>query len=192
MGITNGELALITPVLVLGSSISGYFFAGVNEAKRDERAREREVGARKELEEATRARSWHEFQLTSMLELQDAIVELARATGRILLSDEKTLEIQGKYYQIPVELNEHADVARRNLIRLLHRITNEDLRAELENFNNRTANMVMSGRTSEEIDVQSHLQSIISFEAELANMFGVVNGELGLHLRALLEWKLIN
>ena len=170
-------------------TFGGYRFAGVNESKRDERATEREDAARLEARAELREQSRHEFQLATVLDLQDVIRELARATGSILVADENSLSTGGRYLQVPDKLKDHAYSGRRDLIRLMHRMTNDTLRLALDDFNNLTASMIVVGRNLDGIDPQRELERKLQSQSDLARLFADINEKLRVHLRAVLDWR---
>ena len=175
--------------MVLVGTLGGYRYAGANESKRDERAETREKLARRELNSEVREQRKHEFQLTTMLDLQDVTRELARAVGKILVADEDSLRRNRLYPQVTEELNEPAYVSRRDLIRLMHRITNDSLRNVLMEFNDRTASMIVTGNNLSSINPDLELQRVIRDKSDLAVIFGQVNDKLGIFLRAVLNWQ---
>jgi hypothetical protein len=79
----------------LGGTLGGYWFAGRNEEKRDERTAEREADARRVARAERLADQRHEIQRQTLFELQDELRHLSRFTFLIIRYDRKTIREQG-------------------------------------------------------------------------------------------------
>ncbi|AQX80968.1 hypothetical protein BWO91_14245 [Plantibacter flavus] len=127
--------ALITTVGALAGSFGGFTLAARMQRRQakeeDERAQRDAERARAVVLEDER----HEFQLTTLLSLQELTRRMARRTFLIIQQDRQTIESHGGYRMLPTEDPE--DFA--NSVEFSHsiaRITNAELREQLDAFSN--------------------------------------------------------
>lgn len=179
-------------MLLLVGTLGGYGLAGINESRRDERALKREIRTGREARTELGTRKHHEFQLEILLELQDALRELVRSTVRIILSDRATLKTHGKTYLLPEDINLHAYDARINYIRLINRVTDDALRAELESMSHYAASVVGSLPETEPDDPKAEIVRLDRLESDLTLKHEEVTQQLGIQLRSELTYKWID
>ena len=184
---TNGITEMLNGGLVLAGSILGYVLAGQNESRRDARVLNREGEARKELAREKREISKHQFQLDTLLALQDALRILARVTGRVLTHDLNSLKQNGNLTAIASDLNDEAFNARIDYVRLLNRVTNEELRLSLSHLNERTAVMNNINVLITPDQVESEISKLWSYRLELVEISTEAGEKLGVKLRELLN-----
>ena len=184
---TNGITEMLNGGLVLAGSILGYVLAGRNESRRDARALTREGEARKELAREKREISKHQFQLDTMLALQDALRLLVRVTGLILVHDIKSLKNTRNYAPIDTNLIDESFNARIDFVRLLNRVTNDELRASLNILNERTTRMSLTNPLLMPNDVDEEIAKFWSNQIELSELGTSASDKLGIKLRELLD-----
>lgn len=178
-------------IIIAGSTLLaaflGYLLAGLNEARRDRRAADRERLARAEDRQTTAIRAQHEFQLETLLALQDAIQLMARVTGRAMHFDHMQAR-QGLYTQLPDNYSEKIHANAVDVTRLRNRVLDEDLRAAIEQFQS-TCNTAASAVERFVGLKDEALERVAS--GELTN-FGLhvdaVMNQLGASLRTELSW----
>ena len=118
----------------IGNSVTlllgiGAFFAGaITERKRDDRAFEREkaaryADAREKLEDER-----HQFQLDTLLALQDATREYMRAVVRGLWADRNAIKLTGNFGNLPEDVDRELFEKGINFSRLINRVVDDDLR----------------------------------------------------------------
>jgi len=93
--------AIVGPITTLLGGLGGYGLAGRNDDARDRRTVAREESARRAALADRLEEDRHAFQRDTLLELQDELQRLARATTRILLQDERTVKESDRLYQLP-------------------------------------------------------------------------------------------
>lgn len=180
----NAELGgqvLVAATAVL-SSILGYALAGLNDARRDHRAATREQEARREEREMTIRHRQHEFQLATLLELQDALQLMARLTGRALHFDHMQAR-EGQYTQLPADYSDEMHANGVDVIRLRNRLLDEELRTRIELFESECSEASMSpmhyrGLDGEQLESKA-LDVLTKFGLQVANAMN----ELGIALR---------
>lgn len=188
MSLTSYIFAFLSSGLVLLGTLVGYQLAGKNESNRDQRTMERENEARRDIKIESREIDWHNFQMTTLLELQGALLELTRATSMVLTADERSLRTSSQYSLLGEGLTEPARSAHQNLIRLMNRVTNEELRASLTKFNSRTTAMVVIS-LSPITNLNEEIKNLVSHRTELSHLFEEVNEKLGVILREIILWN---
>jgi hypothetical protein len=100
--------ALVGPLTTLLGGLGGYWLAGHNDEARDKRAAAREATARQASLAERLEEQRHTFQRDLLLELQDELHALVRATWKVLMQDSKTLKEHGTMYQLPEGLSDEA------------------------------------------------------------------------------------
>lgn len=125
--------AIITTVGALAGSFGGFTLAARSQRKQAEREDARAV------READRARSVklederHEFQLTTLLALQELTRRKARSTILLIEEDRTSIKTTGGYRQLsPEDPDDFAKAV--EFAHNIARVTNSDLRSQLESF----------------------------------------------------------
>ncbi|MCJ0700239.1 hypothetical protein FRIG_03670 [Frigoribacterium faeni] len=132
---------IIAITAVLGS-ILGYALAGLNDARRDQRAVIREQEARLEERKMAALREQRDFQLATLLELQDALQLMARLTGRALHFDHMQAR-RGEYTQFPAHYSDEMHTNGVDVTRLRNRLLDDSLRTRIERFQEECAKASM-------------------------------------------------
>lgn len=128
------ELAQTTVPLALG--IVAYFLGGLNERKRDERTLAREELARKHLRAEARDNERHAFQQATLIELQVSLIALGRSATLTMMADLENIRNTGKFGMLPEDVGGAAELETRgNYHRLVNRVLDDELRAELFSVN---------------------------------------------------------
>lgn len=170
-----------TVVGTLGGSLGGYWFAGRNEARKDERAAERELRALRAASSERLDEQRHEVQRATFFELQDELVQLARRTAEITMHDQKSLRegVTGTLF-VPEEMSTGFMEKVRAVQRLRSRVLDSNLREEIGRFV-----AVCSGRTVE--GAKTHKEADERCERKIVEVnlaYESVVEKLGAHLRA--------
>lgn len=180
------------PQVIIASStliaaFLGYALAGMNEARRDRRAAEREKLARAEERYSAAVRDRHQFQLETLLALQDAVQLMARFTGRAMHFDHMQAR-EGEYTQLPADHDAEIMSNGFDVIRLRNRLLDQDLRHAIERFEAAASSGMMPPTHFKGLSGQA----LESAAARLAGQFGdeytLVMGHLGEALRTELSW----
>ncbi|WP_157535559.1 MULTISPECIES: DUF3824 domain-containing protein [unclassified Microbacterium] len=178
---------IVTASATLIAGASGYLLGGINEARRDRRMAVREREARAEDRDALATQKRHEFQLKTLLELQDAIQQMARLTGRAMFFDHMQAR-EGKQTQLPSELSDAMHVNGVDVNRLRTRLLDTELRAAVDSF--RSASIAASldpgvyeGRSGNDVENAAFARS-----SRFAEHVERMMDELGAALRTELEW----
>jgi hypothetical protein len=126
----------------------------------------------------------HAFQRDTLLELQDELQRLARATTRILLQDERTVKESGRLYQLPEGLSDEEFQIFTAVRRLWVRVLDPELRKAVEGFVDACsrASLPTSGGDKDEILARLRRQ-----QARVAESYRAVNDLLGERLRRELD-----
>lgn len=158
------------PVITL---IIGALLKGTFDALTDRRIEKRERAARRErrLDEIQLRRA--NFQRATLLELQEAISQLARFTGKShhldVVAHRKTGKWQKQY--LPEDLGEGLLVANTNVSRLRVRVRDEEIRRLAESFSKNCADIAVSGG---EAVAEKTLRQMGSVLVELHERIGLV------------------
>jgi hypothetical protein len=130
--------ALITTVGTLVGSFGGFWLAARSQRAQarhdDDRARREAEAARAVTLEDER----HEFQLTTLITLQELTRRMARTTILIIDQDRKTVSDLGGYRRLPIDDVDDFAAA----VEFSHnvaRVTNEELRSALDEFHQLTS-----------------------------------------------------
>lgn len=118
--------------LVLG--VSAFFVGGANERRRDRNQAARDKTARDEAARERREDAKHQFQLDNYLLLQDAVREYARACTVINMADREIVKRHGHFTQSPPGLSDEEFQSRATYLRLINRVTDDELREALKDF----------------------------------------------------------
>lgn len=123
-----------TLIAALGGSAGGYWLAGRNEARRDERKSARQSAARQEKQRGRLAEARSTFQRDTLLELQVELQRLVRSSVRIAQEDRANLKKHGTFYLLPGDLDQEAFAATVAVQRLREHILDDDLRDAVSAF----------------------------------------------------------
>jgi hypothetical protein len=119
----------------LGGSLGGYFLAGRNEEAKDVRAIERDEAARNAALVEQLQEQRHETQRETLLELQDQLHALVRATGVVLLQDVKTAKEHGRLFMLPESMGGEESMAATVAVQKLQtRVLDAGLRTQIDDF----------------------------------------------------------
>lgn len=140
--------------LPIATLVGGYAGALTTESFRDARQRRREIEAR----EADRVRevdSLHQqFQRETLLELQQAMADMARATGAIHHQDVVAYRNAGgtnpfTRQQVPGDLNQRSFEAMQKTMLLMARVDHEGLRANIKSLRELVTKVLLAQSESE-------------------------------------------
>lgn len=150
----TSQIILSTATLL--AALGGFVLAGLNEANRDRRARKREQEARA-FERAERLSDRrHDFQLETLLALQDAVQALTRLTGRTFHFDHMNARDQN-YTQLPDGWSEEIQANGVEVNRLKTRVLDVGVRDAVLAFSTHCIEMTMTpsgfkGLSGEELE----------------------------------------
>jgi hypothetical protein len=117
------------------TTVLGYWLSGRHDEARDKRALEREQIARKEDRNDRLQEQRHEWQRQTLLDLQDELQKLARATGKILHHDLMTVREKGGVFQLgDAALNDDYLAATVAVQKLCARVLDDGLRGCVRDF----------------------------------------------------------
>lgn len=135
-GNPNRMLDWIAPVVPVVTAFGGFWLAGRNEEKRDQRTLAREDVSRRAARAERLSDERHEIQRQTLFDLQDELVDLGSFTSRIVMFDRRNpgRTRDGKAVQLPDEINEGFTDKMRSVQRLRSRILDSELRAEVATF----------------------------------------------------------
>lgn len=178
----------ITGGAVVLAGLGGYVLAGVNESKRDRRTAVRERKLRFEDRLAAGDAARHEFQLATLLELQDALQLMARLTGKTMHFDHMQARKES-YTQLPPEYDAEMLANGTDVIRLRNRILDGTLRGAIDAFEAASVAATISpkvyegksGRDLEDLAERRPLDFNDSYNSVMAH--------LGEGLRREIEWS---
>ena len=151
------------PVVTL---VAGYIMKAISDRLDHTRAVQRERENRRETRRAQLAERSAEFQRTTLLDLQEAIQDLLRASGSIIHADTMSFRTTGEWrrQKLPEGLSEAQFEANRKCILLTVRVRNDEIRNLAHTFrivvldasnslNEQTANneMLIAGENSERL-----------------------------------------
>jgi hypothetical protein len=179
---------IIIAVSSLLASFAGYSLAGRNERRRDERERQAAAVSKHAERLAESDRISHEFQLETMLALQDEVQKMARAAGRALHFDHMQAR-QGRYTQLPPEWSDEMHANGVAVSRLNSRVLDQSVRSGVEAFVAAATSLPLSPRDLVGLHGDD-LESAASQKfAALAHSARGVQELLGAAVRLELAWQ---
>jgi hypothetical protein len=178
--------ALISPVTAmlsgLGGALGGYWLAGRNEEARDVRASQREETARRAALTERLEDQRHDIQRETLLELQDELQKLARATVQILHFDRNNLGLRAAgTVTLPDELDDGFSTLSVN--RLKTRVLDRQLRDAIDAFTaicSRDAAIPRGGEHFSGYDLKAAIAQQL---VELNERFTQLNEQVGERIR---------
>ncbi len=163
--VTWGFVGTIVGTIVGASaSIIATFIAASNSRKLQQEA--------SSLERKERAR---DFQRNNLLELQEALLNSIRLTGRAHLEDVESfrkVENKGKRPILSPELNQDILVSNKKLIMLTERIADQSLRESIKSLRSGMTNVIMAKTEDESYTVLQIAASL--FEKTMENLGAVL------------------
>jgi hypothetical protein len=119
----------------VGGTLGGYWFAGRNEEKRDERTAVREAAARRAALAERLDDQRHEIQRETLMALQTELVQLARLTAQIVMYDRDAVRKGATgVVRVPDELSTGFMEKVRETQQLESRILDDPLRGTIRGF----------------------------------------------------------
>jgi hypothetical protein len=183
--VVAGIGAVATVTSGLGGSLGGYLLAGRNDEARDIRAEQREERSRAAALAERLQEQRHDWQREVLLELQDELQRLARATGRILHQDLMTVRETGRVTQLPEGLGGDDSLAATVAVqKLRERVLAADLRALVGDFVGYCAFATTGYLADHKDDPPDELEAFIrNRETEMGFRYAGLMQQLGEHLR---------
>lgn len=179
------QIIIATSTLV--AAFLGYALAGLNEARRDRRAAEREKLARAEERHSAAIRDRHQFQLETLLALQDAVQLMARLTGRAMHFDHMQAR-EGQYTQLPPDHDAEILSNGFDVIRLRNRLLDQDLRRAIERFESASSAATMPPVYYKGLSGEALESAANRLSGQFGEEYALVMDQLGEALRTELSW----
>lgn len=193
--------AIVGSITTLLGGLGGYWLAGRNDDKRDQRAAARETTARRASLAERLEEDRHIFQRDTMLELQDELQRLVRYTAQISLQDQRTIKEEGQLDLLDEDLNEEGTRLRVSVHRLRSRVLDDQLRTEVGEFaalcatagigsvEYRKGKVPDDRRDAEIARLQTQMVKIVDTYAELSESLGVqLRRELDRRFHCVQSW----
>lgn len=148
---------------------------------------DRDRSARTEERRSTAIRDRHQFQLDTLLALQDAVQVMARLTGRSMHFDHMQAR-KGEYSQLPPGYDAEMTANNLDVIRLRNRLLDDKLRNAIERFESAVAAATVppvffKGLSDDERELAAN-----RLAREFGSEYTLVMGQLGTALRIELAW----
>jgi hypothetical protein len=162
------------PVLTL---FLGFAASWISEWFRDGRTIKREREAREAASRVQRSERRTNFQRETLLNLQDSVAKLARATGRMHHLDEMEHRKTGKWRssRFPENLNADAHQSNVSVMLLTSRVRDDDIRELAETFR----------RAANEVPICPNAEAAGNSLAKMAEALGSLHQSIGKMLRKL-------
>jgi hypothetical protein len=178
-----GALATVT------SGLGGYRLAGRNDEARDIRTAQREEASRAAALSERLQEQRHEWQRQVLLDLQDELQRLARATGKILHQDRMTVREKGGVFLLPEGLGGDESLAATVAVQKLRaRVLAADLRALVGDFVDFCGFGTLGAVIAHKDDPSEQLDALITdLETQMGKRYAHLVERLGEHIRRELD-----
>lgn len=179
---------IVISLATLFASLGGYFLAGMNERRRDERNHFRNFELRNFERVADLENTSHAFQRETLLSLQDALQKVARLTGKVMHFDHMQAR-EGKYTQLPEGLSDQVFIAEVEVHRLVSRILDPELRAKVRDFTNLSVRLSMLPSDLQGLDGRDLEYRSDAKIREFGEGYNAVTEVVGDALRREIAWR---
>ena len=178
---------IITSALTLVASFGGFFLAMLSQRRADERqaARDREAAAESRALQLEDER--HDFQLKTLLALQEPLRRMARGTFLVIEQDRRTIEERGTFFQLPETLDRDGFETSIEYSQHVARVTDNALRQELVAFRSLCGQFELPPGDADSLSKEEALRLQTRRLYELADATDAVTTSLGVRLRAELD-----
>src|SRR6266568_8813471 len=169
------------PVVTL---ILGFAISSISDSVKNRREGERERDARRETRREQLSDQRRNFQRETLLVLQEAIQDLARATGAAHHQDEMAFGTTGRWQRQPLgeELNQQVHVANRRVLLLTVRVRDESLRDVVNRFRQLTNETETIVRDADDAELRNRSSAALRSTMPLLEQ---IHGRIGEILRTL-------
>lgn len=179
---------VIVAAATLLASVGGYWLAGRNEGRRDERTRQRELELRQSERDAVADQASSQTQRETLLALQEALQKTARFASRMLMFDHENAKV-GKYTNLPNGLSEEEFANRVEVALLRQRILDSSVRDAIGTFTDLIARLTLSpmdlhGLTGSALEARAESKML-----QLMESYESLSAVLGEALRRELSWR---
>ncbi|PPF14303.1 hypothetical protein C5C94_07965 [Rathayibacter sp. AY1C3] len=178
---------VVTGAFTSSAALLGFFLAGLNEARRDGRSAVRERSARAEERRSAALQNQHQFQLDTLLALQDAVQRMARLAGRTMHFDHMEAR-EGRYSLLPSEYDADMTTNDLDVIRLRNRLLDDELRGAVEKFASAAAAATRPPVFYRGLDEGERERKASDLIQDFESDYKLVMDQLGQTLRAELAW----
>ncbi|TFB99724.1 MULTISPECIES: hypothetical protein [Cryobacterium] len=176
-------LASLPTLITAVAGVGAYFLGGLNERKRDERAMAREEAARQGKRAEDLERERHEFQLANLLKLQESLRKVTRSAVLSVIADQRSVAATGTFTFAPSEIDVGAFENTIRFIRLVERVTNDELRQTLNEFGSHLGTLSLPPMNWADLTKEASERILNARFSGLAPRSKHIAELLGLHLR---------
>jgi hypothetical protein len=166
------------------SVLLGFAAKAVSDWLQDKRALQRERETRDALRHDQLAERRASFQRQTLLDLQDALQDLARAAGAANVQDELAFQRTGNWQRQPLgdELNQQAFLANRRVLLLTVRVRDLALRNAVRQFRDLTNDVQVTNRNATDAELRAASNTMLQSSVPL---LGQIHERIGELLRTL-------
>jgi hypothetical protein len=164
--------------------ILGFAISSVSDWLKNRRESERERDARREARHDQLSDQRRNFQRETLLALQEAVQDLARATGAAHHQDEMAFRTTGHWQRqlLGEGLNDQTHLANRRVMLLIVRVRDESLRDVVTNFRQLTSQTQAIGRDVDDAELRNRSNVALQRAMPLLEQ---IHGRIGEILRTL-------
>lgn len=183
--ITTIFVAGIGAAATVSNGLFGYLLARRNDAAKDSRAAAREEANRTATLAERLKEQRHERQRETLLDLQDELQKLARATGVILHHDLMTVRQQGEVFLLPdATMSDDFLAATVAVLKLKERVLAGDLRTLISEFVDYCGG-TMRATSAANGEPANRIEALINqLATEMGERYEVLTARLGAYIRA--------
>ena len=170
-GMDNWIPLLSTAVGAL-AAVSGTFLTGAHERRRDALNAQRESGARRQDEAREREARRRDFQLRTLLDLQDGVQRLGRLTSMMLQFDLRQAR-EGRYTHVPADVSDELQTKGIEVSRLRTRVLDDDVRRAVDGAGAKYGELAMAVMRYREMGPGAELEA--AWDRDIAKLGDAMN-----------------
>ncbi|WP_419706286.1 hypothetical protein [Promicromonospora sp. NFX87] len=159
------------------AAVGGTFLTGAHERRRDALSAQRERDARQQDDSREREARRRDFQLRTLLELQDGVQRLGRLTSMVLQFDLRQAR-EGQYTLIPDDLSDELQTRGIEVNRLCTRVLDHDVRRAVEGAKDRLAKLGVAVMRYRQMGPGSELEA--AWAGDMNSLGDVMDGAMEL------------
>lgn len=177
---------IVIAASTLTASLGGYVLAGINETRRDRRAAVRDAANRESERAALREDKRHDFQLDTLLALQDALQNMSRLAGAGIHFDHMQAR-KGEFTQLPPGLSDEMHVNGVNVNRLVSRVLDQTIREQVADFTLFVAGLALLPKALEGLSPGQLEDAMLHKMSEFQARYDAVAVPIGESVRQMLQ-----
>lgn len=181
--ITSSEIALLANLFIFSGPLLGYWIAGQNESRRDQRAFDHESVTRRESRHEDSERRLYEYQRELLERMQDSWTELVISSVAISTFQIQSLLSHGQYMDTPEELEKRVVSSRIQFNPLMERVTDDELRAELQEVSMLLTRTTIAYLGNKVVDAKAETESLRKDSLASLERVTKINEKIGVLLR---------